>query len=63
MRVRLIVIGASESRDRPDDRIPPVKVGCDGKPARIRRGPATVFGDAIRLDATGDAESPGRRGW
>ncbi len=43
--------------------IHPFKVGGDGKPVEIRRGPATVIGDARRKTATGDAESPGRRGW
>jgi hypothetical protein len=41
----------------------PFKVGGDGKPVGIRRGPATVIGDARRTTATGDVESPGRRGW
>jgi hypothetical protein len=38
------------------------EVGGHGKPVGIRRGPATVIGDAVRTRATGDDESPGRRG-
>jgi hypothetical protein len=38
------------------------KVGGDGKSVKVRRGPATVIGDAGRIEATGDVESPGRRG-
>jgi hypothetical protein len=33
--------------------MPRFKVGGDGKPVRIRRGPATVIGDASREEATG----------
>ena len=29
------------------------KVGGHGKPVRVRRGPATVIGDASRINATG----------
>jgi hypothetical protein len=47
----------------PRGTILPFKVGGDGKPVEVRRGPATVIGDAGRIEATGDAESPGRRGW
>jgi hypothetical protein len=54
---------SSATRDGYRCTITPFKVGGDGKPVRARRGPATVIGDAGRSEATGDDESPGRRGW
>jgi hypothetical protein len=39
------------------------EVEGDGKPVRTRSGPATVIGDASHTNATGEDDSPGRRGW
>ena len=56
MRVRLTVMAlAATVTSRP------FRVGGSGKPVRIRRGPATVTGDAHRISATGPQRGPGRR--
>ena len=41
--------------------IPAVQGRWSGKPVQVRRGPATVTGDAHRTDATGPPCGPGRR--
>src|ERR1700677_138679 len=61
MRVRLTVIGDDESTEALRYDPASFRVGGDGKPVRIRRGPATVIGDANR-NAVATGRAGGREG-